>query len=185
MIKRVYFKAVLVSHPDKGGDIDIFREQQTSFELLRSFFEGGKISSFQTSLSSAAETKVFSREDFIPTYEFYEFAAATEAPAYRTELARSDRGMCKESKSKNPKCNGHIAKGVIRVGSYSKDTGTYMYWAHLGCWRVPLKVWSGLPDPEVETDPAKFAAAVERLNEVSLCGFSELSQEDRYDTYHP
>ena len=180
VIKRVYFKAVLISHPDKGGDIDVFREQQISFELLRGFFETGKIESFSTSLGTTAETREFTEDTFYPTYDFYESAAASEAPTYCVELARSDRSTCKASKNKkNPTCDGHIPKGDVRIGSYNQDTGTYQYWAHLRCWRVPLKVWSGLPDPDVVTDPIVFATAVEQLNEVSLCGFLGLPEDKK------
>jgi hypothetical protein len=33
VIKKLYFKKVLVAHPDKGGDVAAFREVQTSFEV--------------------------------------------------------------------------------------------------------------------------------------------------------
>ena len=41
-IKKAYFKKVLVSHPDKGGNADDFRNVQTAFELLRTMFEKKK-----------------------------------------------------------------------------------------------------------------------------------------------
>lgn len=34
-IRQVYLKKVLVCRPDKGGDADVFREVQNSFEILR------------------------------------------------------------------------------------------------------------------------------------------------------
>jgi len=34
-IKKAYFKRVLATHPDKGGDAEEFRRVQTSFEVLR------------------------------------------------------------------------------------------------------------------------------------------------------
>lgn len=35
------------------------------------------------------------------------------------------------------------------------------------CWRVPEKVWKGLPDPDVCDDAALFEAALLGMNQVS------------------
>jgi len=46
-------------------------------------------------------------------------------------------------------------------------------------WRVPSKIWLGLPDPAKTRDRRKFEKALLRLNEVSLSGMAELSKSDR------
>ena len=40
--KRLYFKRVLATHPDKGGDPAEFRALQEAWEALRALFESGK-----------------------------------------------------------------------------------------------------------------------------------------------
>ena len=47
------------------------------------------------------------------------------------------------------------------------------------CWRVPSKVWLGLPDPKECKDAELFAAAILGMNDVLLCGFEELSATDQ------
>jgi len=69
-----------------------------------------------------------------------------------------------------------IAKGEVRVGSLHEETGSYTRWNHLGCWRVPSKVWMGLPDPETCQDPLTFVAALEAMNSVLFNGLPELDE---------
>ena len=42
IVKKAYFKTVLKTHPDKGGDPEQFRRVQTSFEVLRDLFDEKK-----------------------------------------------------------------------------------------------------------------------------------------------
>ena len=51
----------------------------------------------------------------------------------------------------------------------------YGGWVHLKCWRVPNRVWLGLPDPDRCNDVAAFAAALKRMGAVLLSGLAELS----------
>ena len=190
-IKRSYFKKVLKVHPDKGGDPDVFRSVQTSFEVLRKLYTSQKVASFKTSGKESAEASyqhVYADFTDMPTpsWEFYQAAAEEVVPTYRVELAKSGRGTCKQ-KGKAKKClhDAAIEKGEIRVGSIDSQSGTYTRWVHLSCWRVPSKIWLGLPDsdpnPEVCTcmDAAKFESALLSMNEVLFCGFNELPQHDR------
>eukprot|EP00816_Leptocylindrus_hargravesii_P011202 CAMPEP_0196823472 /NCGR_PEP_ID=MMETSP1362-20130617/87626_1 /TAXON_ID=163516 /ORGANISM="Leptocylindrus danicus, Strain CCMP1856" /LENGTH=362 /DNA_ID=CAMNT_0042203353 /DNA_START=1 /DNA_END=1090 /DNA_ORIENTATION=- len=55
--------------------------------------------------------------------------------------------------------------------------GSYSKWVHLKCWRVPSKIWLGLPDPTTCTDSALFADALSGMNEVLICGFDELDED--------
>jgi hypothetical protein len=59
------------------------------------------------------------------------------------------------------------------------ESGSYGGWMHLNCWRVPFKVWTGLPDPSKDSNAAHFEAALLSMNEVTLCGVSTLTPEDR------
>jgi hypothetical protein len=40
----------------------------------------------------------------------------------------------------------------------NKEAGSYGRWCHLQCWRVPSRVWLGLP--QEGDDAAKFEAAL-------------------------
>jgi len=53
-----------------------------------------------------------------------------------------------------------IAKDEVRIGTMDMMAGTYARFVHVSCWRVPSKIWLGLPDPDVERDFRKFAAGV-------------------------
>lgn len=195
-IKKAYFRKVLVAHPDKGGDPELFRAVQTSFEVLRDLFDSARVDSFATSAEqSTAEAYNGAYEDFgqmpTPSWEYYYSAAEEAVPTYRVELAKSGRSACKQ-KGKAKKCFGeapenppYIAKDEIRIGSIEQESGSYSRWVHLGCWRVPSKVWLGLPDsnPDPATclcrDPAQFESALLSMNEVLLCGLRDLSKSDR------
>lgn len=195
-IKKEYFRKALSSHPDKGGDADVFRGVQTSFEVLRELYDSARVDSFVTSgQKSTADSYSELYEDFgemhTPSWEFYYSAAEEAVPTYRMELAKSGRSACKQ-RGAAKKCSGggtenpsYIAKGEIRIGSMEYESGSYSRWVHLRCWRVPSKVWLGMPDcnpdPSVCTcsDRARFEAALLSMNEVLLCGFSELSKSDR------
>ena len=53
-VKKTYFKFILIHHPDKGGDAAVFREINTSFEVLRDLYSGHKIQSFAGVAAGAA-----------------------------------------------------------------------------------------------------------------------------------
>lgn len=182
-IKKAYFKKVLVSHPDKGGSADDFRDVQTAFELLRTMFEKKKVASFQTAGDSSTGAFKDVKKDFerseMPSWDYYYSAAEESVPTYRVEPAKSGRSACVQ-KGKAKKCDDPIIeKGEIRIGSMDSQSGTYTRWVHLECWRVPSKVWLGLPDLDTCSDPNKFRDALLRMNEVLFCGFEELSESDQ------
>lgn len=188
VIKRTYFKKILVAHPDKGGDNDTFRKIQTSFEILRDIYENKKVSSFSNGSSSIEEDRYFTGSSFddlfselfkefgrktTPSYEFYQEAAEKNVPAYRVELARSARSQCSHTKTASAKkCSAYgaepafIAKGEIRFGSMNTESGAYGRWMHLGCWRVPGLIWRGLPCPKsAEFNSQNIARALTTMNE--------------------
>lgn len=66
----------------------------------------------------------------------------------------------------------------MRIG-FMMEGGSYGLWVHLGCWRVPSRVWLGLPDPSKTRDAKKFEAALLRMNDVTLCGVRELAKAER------
>jgi len=186
VVKRCYFRRALKTHPDKGGDAKEFRAAHESFETLRTLYEKGKIESFA---SAKAEAGAFDDiEDHVraaasasaQSYEYYAAAAKEDVPPYRVEPAKSNRSAC-QAKGKAKHCaDPGIDRGELRAGWMNMESGTYGRWVHLGCWRVPAKVWLGLPDPDdPAADPAKFEEALLQMNEVLLCGLYELSPAQR------
>lgn len=175
-IKKAYFKKILLVHPDKGGDAAVFRDVQAAFEALRKLFDEAAIESFSSSLeqSTASEYKG-AKDDFkgtsTPSWEYYAEAAKEVTATYRVELARSNRSRCQKS-------GNLMEKGTIRIG-FMMESGTYGLWVSLDFWRVPSKIWLGLPDPAKCRDSRKFERALKRMNEVSLSGIRELVPADR------
>eukprot|EP00440_Ansanella_granifera_P001525 gb/GFBE01001642.1/.p1 GENE.gb/GFBE01001642.1/~~gb/GFBE01001642.1/.p1 ORF type:complete len:460 (+),score=116.44 gb/GFBE01001642.1/:1-1380(+) len=184
-IKKAYFKKILVCHPDKGGDAALFRDVQASFEVLRKLFDDSAIDSFSAAQDqSTSDMYKGSKEDFkgasTPSWEYYAEAAKEVSATYRVEPARSNRSRC-QSRGARKQCSQDppfIEKGALRVG-FMMESGTYGLWVHLECWRVPSKVWLGLPDPAKVRDRKKFERALLRMNEVSLSGMKDLSAADR------
>lgn len=126
ILKKSYFRQVLKCHPDKGGDPDVFRQVQTSFELLRNLHNGGKGGNwlFVDCMQSTAEAvdanadgssstdntsgnndEEYDMADYdadfsnmqTPSWEYYEQAAEEPIPPYRMELAKSNRSKCKQT----------------------------------------------------------------------------------------
>jgi hypothetical protein len=183
-IKKVYRLKVLACHPDKGGDPAVFREVQTSFEELRRIYDADGVDSFVTEQAKEASTYETTYKDFgampTPSWEFYYEAAEEDVPLYRVEAAKSARSLCRQ-KGKAKKCGEgeKIPKDDVRIGSVDDKTGSYTRWVHLKCWRVPSKVWLGVPNPEECDDPKMFEQALLSMNEVLLSGVSELTPESK------
>ena len=182
-IKRTYFKTILLCHPDKGGDAATFRNVQTSFEVLRELQDSNRIISFyNVSSDSVKDAYSHAWQDFntreTPSYDFYYEAATEIIPKHKMECAKSARSMCKQT-TKRQTCGTNIPKGDVRIGSWNEETGTYSWWIHLACWRVPNRVWMGFPTPETEDfgNKHKFGKAFASMNQVLLCGFAELPPE--------
>ena len=182
VVKKRYFKLVLREHPDKGGDVVKFRRGQTSFEVLRDMYEKGNISSFADDDMTAASgtyARAWRRSGGpTPSWEFYAEAAESPDPLYRVERARSNRSKCVQKGKAQKKCLDGcelIPKGELRVGSMNPDSGSYGWWNHLACWRVPSKVWTGIEGLE---SPKDVEGALFSMNEVLFCGLDELNVEE-------
>ena len=188
-VKKAYHKRVLQVHPDKGGDEARFREVRAAFETLKELFESGAVDSFAAAAAdgpaSVATESMFRKYSdstftggYTPSWDFYEEAAQEGVPFYHVELARSNRSQCVCGKTVR-KCppGSKIDKGLPRVGSLDAESGTYGRWVHLYCWRVPERIWRGVPNPDTCKDRAVFAAAIRSMNEVLLTGFLELGPE--------
>ncbi len=181
-IKKVYFKLILVAHPDKGGDPQVFQKVNDAFERLRHVYEQGLIGLFQKSFSSKSDKFT---DGFVPSasakpWEYYFDAQDEPIPICKMEAARSKRSACKQTTKLAKKCERtDIEKGEIRVGSMDLESGGYGRWNHLMCWRVPKKVWTGLPDPDITSDTTAFEKALESMNEVVISGWKDLSQEHK------
>lgn len=186
LIKRAYFKKVLVVHPDKGGNPEEFRNVNTSFELIRSLFEKQAVSSFvnaaETSRARYHDSDAASQSAQQP-WQYYYDAAAAEEPPYKVELARSGRSKCVQRTKSAKRCPPNdpiIDKGEIRIGSIDAFSGSYGRWVHLACWRVPSRIWLGLPaDSSGRDSVAEFEAALAAMNEVQFCGFNELAPHQK------
>ncbi|KAJ1424820.1 hypothetical protein B484DRAFT_398175 [Ochromonadaceae sp. CCMP2298] len=185
-IKKAYYRKALATHPDKGGDAADFREVQISFEVLRDMLDKHLIDSFVLGVDKSVRKEYGNvSQDFsnipTPSWEYFYTAAEESVPAYRVELAKSNRSACKQ-KGNAKKCHEEppfIAKGEVRVGSFDKESGAYGRWMHVPCWRVPSAIWLGLPNPDTCQDYAQFEKCLLSMNEVNFCGFSDLSDEDR------
>ena len=179
VIKKSYFKKILREHPDKGGDEEVFKKTQAAFEVLREMFEGQSVGSFASSAGDSTAdvfeqaTRAYAHTDR-PSWEFYAAAAEETMPSYRVELAKSGRSKCK-------KTGELIPKGAVRVGSLDQQAGGYSKWNLLSSWRVPSKVWLGLPNPDECQDVGAFVEALTKMNEVLFCGMEELPEEARRD----
>ena len=142
-----------------------------------------------------------------PSWDFYYAAAEESIPLNIIELAKSGRSACAATSKKLSRCflqktdestateegdstlvekvstNGSgkvlIQKGEIRVGTFNKVSGTYTWFRHLRCWRVPSKVWLGLPDPSENKDVRLFVKSLASMNMVLFTGFDELNTEDQ------
>ena len=103
VVKKTYFQQVLKAHPDKGGDAAVFRDIQTSFELLRDLHYGKRTGSwlFSECVGGASAkddpTDVsYNMSEYdaefdnmeTPSYEYYAHAADEEVPLYRVELGK-------------------------------------------------------------------------------------------------
>ena len=84
------------------------------------------------------------------SYSYYEEAANYNGPYYRVELARSNRSKCC-AKRGGVACeheNDIIDLNEIRVGHINPTSGGFGSWSHLRCWRIPTKIWNGLPQSD-------------------------------------
>ena len=176
------------AHP-RDAVLKVAREVRAAFETLKELFESGAVASFAEAAAdgpaSAATESMFQKYSdstftggYTPSWAFYKEAAEEGVPLYHVELARSNRSQCVCSKTMR-KCppGSKIDKGLPRVGSLDAESGTYGRWVHLYCWRVPERVWRGVPNPDTCQDRAVFAAAIRSMNEVLLTGFLELDPE--------
>jgi hypothetical protein len=99
---------------------------------------------------------------------------------HQVEPAKSNRSKCNKKSKKDPCAHGgSIAKGHVRIGSWNEDVGSYSWFVHLECWRVPAKIWLAFgASPNVE----QIRASMHLLDSVSICGFSEMPPEQQ-DTF--
>ena len=178
VIKRAYFKTALKTHPDKGGDAAAFREARAAFQSLRALFDGAA-PTFRFSAAQDTSTEQgfasFDPSANTPSWEFYAEAAQEPVPKYRVERARSGRSRCQAKGSAKFCAHEEIEKDSLRVGWMNSETGAYGGWVHLSCWRVPNRVWLGLPNPHTCEDVRVFVAALISMGAVLLSGLTELT----------
>ena len=189
LIKKSYFRVVLRAHPDKGGDPAAFRRVQAAFEVVRDLYDSGRVGSFVNSLNDSTASSFGESESRfagqpVPSWDYYCAAAEQPVPTYRVERARSNRSSCCQTGNAKSCLDASIAQGEVRIGSLDSEAGTYGRWIHLRCWRVPSKVWLGLPDPATCKDAARFEAALVAMSAVIICGVGELPAAERRAVAH-
>ena len=144
-IKKIYFRRILVTHPDKGGDPALFREVQTNWEVLRELYDKGKVHSKGFVYYFSGEGKQHKAENVevhaaafsdpnrpMPSWDWFAEAADEPVPAYRVEKAKSGRSACKAPElnregEKHDHCHHTsdiIEKGELRFGSIVPETGS-------------------------------------------------------------
>ena len=162
----------------------MFRQTQSSFEIIRKLFESKAIVSFSTAGAIPSfQAHQFAASGFDgdqhPMYEFFQEAAEEPVPLYRCELAKSGRSSCMAQGSAiKHGANIFISKSSIRIGHIDEISGTYTKWVHLECWRVPSRIWLGV----LQLDPfdeVAYEKAMVQMNELLFCGLQELPKEDR------
>ena len=169
-IKKSYHRECLKKHPDKGGSEETFVTLTDVWENVREMYERKSIESYweeaqhqvkvrrrrrrtTTTTTTFARTrrtttKAKNKTSSYRPYKFYEEAAAYDDPEYRVELARSNRSSCVATAG-GLACEHvdvKIEKDEIRCGHRNPTSGSFGNWSHLRCWRVPKRVWLGLPD---------------------------------------
>jgi hypothetical protein len=143
-VKKAYFVKILASHPDKGGDSESFIDVQTSFDVLRNIYvENSESLLSYLSCNSTQTLRVptwyhESRKDFevmrTPSWDYFAYAAKEEVPAYRIELAKSNRCNCHQ-KGRAKKCDStSIRQGDTRIGSIHSISGQYQSWYYHITW---------------------------------------------------
>jgi hypothetical protein len=143
-LRRAYLQKCLATHPDKGGDVEAFRECNTAFETLKELLEKDKIESFasihaDTAYTPASSSSVGANDDEeeTPSWEYYQQAAEEDMAPYHMELAKSGRGKC-FAKKPGRTCGEvdqvvNIPKDTVRIGSVDNTSGGYGRWCHLQC----------------------------------------------------
>ena len=202
MIKREYRSLCLRHHPDKGGDVEAFREVQAAFEILREVKESADVSSFLDAGKHAVRNDwvtTFAKFGLRPTqpWDYYAEAEQELMPPFIIALATSNRSKCTAVGTASKCCPGrkwedkaamkNIDKGEVRVGRLdpTNQSGGYGYWVHLACWRVPNRLWQTLPKGTGENEEfephqrAEIEAEFCRLNEVLFMGLSSLPEDAR------
>ena len=104
---------------------------------------------------------------------------ASAAKKKEMKKGKKTKAVVLKSKGKEKDEASCIAKGELRCGWLNPESGSYGGWTHLKCWRVPSKIWLGLPDPVENKDENGFATAISSMNEVLLCGFNQLTKKQK------
>ena len=166
---------------------------QGAFEALRKAYDRGCADPTSGFLFSASAAQSAERElpagpeSNIPSWDFYAEAAEEAVPMYRVERAKSARSHCQaKGSAQASQCSRDdlISKDELRVGWLNSESGTYGGWVHLGCWRVPNRVWLGLPDPIKCSDVGAFQSALRGMGSVLLSGLAELSGSEMRKLAH-
>jgi len=180
-IRKLYFKKILVAHPDKGGDAAEFRAIQEAWESIRALFDAGRVHAagfshyFQGIGSSERSTRGSAPQ--ARSWEWFAEAAEEAVPGYKVEPAKSGRSKCNATGIAKKHDEPLIPKDAVRCGSLDSESGGYGRWVHLECWRVPAAIWLGLP--KQGSSAAEFEVALESMGSVTLTGFAQLNAADR------
>ena len=171
--------------PRQGRRRQRFRDVQSAFEVLREFYDRGRVITFRSEENNQTSTSdVFQNAADSPpprsrgdtqSYDYYAEAAEEDVPTYRVEPAKSDRSTC-TAKHKAACGEQKIPKGALRVGQINLEAGSLHALGPPVCWRIPAKIWEGLLTRA--RSRVRRGHALRRMNRVLLCGMEELSEAD-------
>mgnify|MGYP002025950455 CR=1 FL=1 len=167
-VRKAFLTAALQHHPDKGGDAALFRAVHAAFAALKAWSRGGTVSLCGHHEAAPPPGGYEAAADPKFSSEFYAACPTDAPPAYNVSVAPTARAKC-------TKCKVEIAFGEPRFGSMNEATGSYGWWQHLWCLRVPSIVHAYLPDDL--TDVAGVEAALRNMDGLSVEGVAALSPE--------
>ena len=127
--------------------------------MLREFYDRGRVITFRSEENNQTSTSdVFQNAaDYFAakeargdtqSYDYYAEAAEEDVPTYRVEPAKSDRSTC-TAKHKAALRRAEDPQGGAARGPDQPRGRFYTRWVRLSCWRIPAKIWEGLPDPSL------------------------------------
>ncbi|KAJ3070991.1 hypothetical protein HDU98_005953 [Podochytrium sp. JEL0797] len=96
-------------------------------------------------------------------WEHYAGFSRTPTLVYKVEHSKSAKSTC-------------CQRGKRRSVKTRPFRRARCAWEYPSCWRIASIIWKGLPDPDVVTNPQLFADALDSMNGLVFCGFSELTK---------
>lgn len=137
-----HFQICFLSEPSPRSTlldcaVDVFREVQENFEILRKLFEEEKISSFAPYRAKPEEAEqTYAQGEYsdgagVQSWDFFASAADEVIPPYKVERSKTKRGKCSRkgtSKQPVPHEEENFYPGEMKFGSFNAELGSYWCW---------------------------------------------------------